>query len=306
MKTHLFIIFLLFCSSALFAQTNDFVVYSEKGEEFTLYVNSVKQNDPPAANVRARDITGESFTVRVQFADTQIPDVTTRYWTEAKNVDITLVVKQNNKGKWVINTHGETPRVYQPQGVIVHHIPPPPPPPPHQHGHHHTGSVSMQINDGGEYVNMNVAGGSINIQANDGYESVNVNMSVNTNFGVTTSVTTTSTEYGNPYPGGHTPPASRCPYPMSPADFKQALNTIQYETYENTKITLAKQVCRSSCMTAEQLRTVMKSFTYETSRLEIAKYAYDYVFDPERYYLINDAFEYSSSVDELNRYFQSR
>jgi hypothetical protein len=93
---------------------------------------------------------------------------------------------------------------------------------------------------------------------------------------------------------------------MSPYDFSQAMNTIQYETFENTKITLPKQVCKSSCMTSEQLRTVLKAFTYEASRLEIAKYAYDYVFDPEKYYLINDAFEYSSSVNELNSFFESR
>jgi hypothetical protein len=291
-----------FLPFAIFAQTNDIVVYTEKGEPFTLYVNSVKQNDPPEANVRARNITGDSYTIRVQFADQTIEELTKKYWTEAKNVDITLIVKQNNKGKWVINTHGETPRAYEQPVVVHHHVVTPPP-----QEYYETGTVSMHVNDGGEHVNvnMNVSGGSINVSASDGYESANINMSVNTGVNVSANVTTTG--YVETHHGGHVPPpAPRCQYATSHYDFTQALNTIQKETFEKTKITLTKQVCQSSCMTAEQLRVVLKAFTFEASRLEIAKFAYDYVFDPEKFYLINDAFEFSSSVDELNRFLNPR
>jgi len=99
---YIFSAVLLFCCSAVFAQTNDIVVYSEKGELFTLYVNSVKQNDPPESNVRARNISGESYTIRVQMADPNIPELTQRYWTEEKNVDITFTIRKNNKGKWFL------------------------------------------------------------------------------------------------------------------------------------------------------------------------------------------------------------
>lgn len=293
-------IFLCFCFYTFgFAQTNDIVVYSDKGEEFTLYVNSVKQNDPPMANVRARNITGDSYTVRVQFTDPAIPEISQKYWTEARNVDITMIARQNNKGKWVLTPSGETPRAFETlimeEPIYTYYYDTNP-----------NNAINMNVYDGGENVNVNmtVTGSSMNIQAGAGSESVNLNMSISTGSSVTTSVTTTTVATGNPYPAGVPvqPIASGCAYPMSPRDFNDAINSIQSKTFEDAKITVAKQICNGSCMTSDQVRELLKQFTYEASRVEIAKYAYYYVFDPEKYYKVNDAFEYSSSIDELNSF----
>lgn len=48
----------------------------------------------------------------------------------------------------------------------------------------------------------------------------------------------------------------------------------------------------------------MLLFSFEDTRLDLAKYAYGYTFDIGNYYQINDAFTFSSSIDELNSYIQ--
>ena len=67
-------------------------------------------------------------------------------------------------------------------------------------------------------------------------------------------------------------------------------------------MTVAKQACRYNCMTSDQIRDLCKEFSYESSRLDFAKYAFDYCYDRYRYYIVGQAFTYSSSVDQLNRY----
>ena len=294
MKKIILLSFLCLLCTLGFSQTNDITVFSENGEEFTLYINSVKQNDPPAANVKVRNITGETYQFRLLFADNSIPELKGRYWTEAKNVEITMMAKQN-KGKWNLAFRGESQRVFEEHNHYPTH---------HQtyvvpvDNNMPTGSISMNINDGGENVNINmsVSETSMGIQAGAGYESVNLNMNISTN-----ATTTTSTMYGQ-YP----PTTYRCPQPMSIYDFKDAQNSIQSTSFEDSKITLVKQICKGSCVTSEQLREFLKMFTYEVSRIEIAKHAYDFVFDPERYYIINEAFQFSSSIDELNQYIENR
>lgn len=109
MKT-LFTTLLIVLVSLTFAQTNDIVVFSESGAEFTLFVNSIKQNEEPRANVKAKDLKGENFVLRMEFVDESIPKMTKKIWTESKDVELTAVIKQNKKGKYVLRYMGETPK----------------------------------------------------------------------------------------------------------------------------------------------------------------------------------------------------
>ena len=52
-------------------------------------------------------------------------------------------------------------------------------------------------------------------------------------------------------------------------------------------------------MTANQIRGLCKEFSYESNKLDFAKYAFEYCYDRYRYYIVGQALTYSSSVDEL-------
>ena len=71
-------------------------------------------------------------------------------------------------------------------------------------------------------------------------------------------------------------------------------------------MTTAKQVGRDRCFTAEQVKGIMNTFSFEDTKLEFAKYAYERTYDIGNYYKVNDAFTFESSIDDLNSYITAR
>jgi hypothetical protein len=71
-------------------------------------------------------------------------------------------------------------------------------------------------------------------------------------------------------------------------------------------MTQARQILKSNCLSADQVKMVMGTFEYEDDKLEFAKTAYDRCADPENYWKVNDAFEYEMTIDELNDYIESK
>jgi hypothetical protein len=50
----------------------------------------------------------------------------------------------------------------------------------------------------------------------------------------------------------------------------------------------------------------MGLFSFEDSKLDYAKYAYDFCFNQGDYYEVNEAFTFESSIEELNHYLESK
>jgi hypothetical protein len=93
-----------------------------------------------------------------------------------------------------------------------------------------------------------------------------------------------------------------CPMPMSQMDFMNARNSISNVSFESTKLQIARQVLTNNCMTAQQVSDIMRLFSFESSRLEFAKFAYAYTYDIGNYYMVNNAFSFESSINDLNRF----
>jgi hypothetical protein len=108
----------------------------------------------------------------------------------------------------------------------------------------------------------------------------------------------------NPLPGYNGPVG--CPYPMDPFDFEEAKKTIAAKSFSDTKMQLAKQVTRNNCLLTKQVIEFMTLFSFESQKLEFAKYAYDFTYDRGNYYKINEAFGFESSVRDLEKYLQQK
>jgi hypothetical protein len=93
-----------------------------------------------------------------------------------------------------------------------------------------------------------------------------------------------------------------CPWPMSPPEFNDVKNSIASKSFEDSKLTIAKQVIDANCLLCSQVKEIMLLFSFEDTRLELAKYAYGYTYDIGNYYRLNDAFTFESSIQELNDY----
>ena len=94
---------------------------------------------------------------------------------------------------------------------------------------------------------------------------------------------------------------------FSDEELNEAVNSIKKQSFSNTQLTMAKQIVRSKqCFTALQIKQIVDIFSFESSKLEMAKFCYSYCVDKDNYYKINDSFSFSSSVDDLDKYISSQ
>ncbi|MBX2972638.1 MAG: DUF4476 domain-containing protein [Flavobacteriales bacterium] len=310
-----------------FAQTSDIVIFSDDGTKFTLVVDGDEKNDYPAARVIATGIRTETPVLMVKFADAGIAPVRQNAYLELGK-EYTLMLTTNKKGARVLRMTGEAalgttkvdpPAIFVddvPGGTVVEEVPGP------------SGRVvtsTTVVEEGGPLHD----GENVNI--NMGVNGVNFNMSVNagstggsTSTTTTTTHTTTTTTHGTSDPPrpvidrrpvptepavyhmpGYTGRVG-CGWPMTAGEFADVKKSIEAKSFEDSKMTLAKQVGASRCFTVEQVKGLMSLFSFEDSKLDIAKYAYERTFDIDNYYKVNDAFTFESSIDNLNKYIQSR
>ncbi len=89
---------------------------------------------------------------------------------------------------------------------------------------------------------------------------------------------------------------------MHPEVFASALRSIDMATFDSDQVRVAKQVIRRNGASSHQIKEIMQLMSFESSRLEIAKFGYQFVGDPENYHIVNDVFWFSSSIRELDRY----
>ena len=97
-------------------------------------------------------------------------------------------------------------------------------------------------------------------------------------------------------------PVPSMPLGMNLQDYDEAYQVISNESFDSSKLTVAKQVISSNPMTASQILGICQLFSFESNKLEFAKFAYSYCVDQNKYYLLNEAFSYESSKRELNNY----
>ncbi|MEX2590105.1 MAG: DUF4476 domain-containing protein [Chitinophagales bacterium] len=91
------------------------------------------------------------------------------------------------------------------------------------------------------------------------------------------------------------------PVGVSDYDFIQFLAIVERQSFESTKLNMMRNFIRQNDLNSYQVKSLMHALTFESSRLEIAKLAFGNILDPNNYYLVNDAFQFESSIRQLNR-----
>jgi len=90
--------------------------------------------------------------------------------------------------------------------------------------------------------------------------------------------------------------------------YRTVLTTIKNETYNTNKFNTAKHLIKSKkCFTAQQIKGIIELFSYENSKLEIAKYAFDYTTNKSDYYaIVSQALGFESSKKNLLNYINNK
>ncbi len=329
MKKTLLLFMSAFLGSFLFAQ-NNLIVFSENGEKFTLSLNGVKQNDNFKSNVRATDLKTTSYRLNITFEDAA-------YGTLSKNTSFldpgtedTYVIKRNKKGTLVLRMFGSVPLdeapPYMEETEVVNYASPEPPEMVETTTTiSETTTISTTQVEPGNSENVNVGfnvgenGMNVSMNMNEGgnEENINVNMNINGNTSMnssssysssstvtTTTSTTSSTTNSTSEAAGQDVelPAEEDDCSMSSLDFQSALNSISSASFDDTKLSTAKQITKANCLNSNQVKSIMTLLEFEDSRLEFAKYAYPYTTDQNNYFLVNEAFQFDSSIEELQEF----
>jgi hypothetical protein len=343
------------------AQLANAVVFSENGEKFTLYLNGEAQNTTPQANVKVKDLTGEFYQARVDFADASLTDISNNNFVVHKGFEATYKIKPNKKGEYVLRWQSESPLsgttvsspssepVVEDYAIVeeeeVEMVEEKEPTKSTPNGV----NISMNTNvDGtnanqdvvieettttttttakpakttpaattGEKVNVNMNVGGVNMGINMNVEGMDMEVEESSSTTVTTTTTTKTSPAQPTKPAPAPAPAPRqevvvvektigCGKAMDAASFNTAKSSISSKGFDETRLTVAKQVAKSNCLSTSQIKEIMGIFGFEETKLDFAKYAYDYCTDQGNYYLINDAFSFESTIDELNQYIESK
>lgn len=322
---------LLFISIGLFAQPSNLVLYSESGDRFNVLVNGVLQNPQPMNNLRLTGIAAPVYQVRIIF-ENQFLGFFDNTISQTPGVETTFSIGRSFNGLWALRMVGEVPilnlqpGIFPNQTVIVYHSEPFPG---MAGGTTTTTTTTTTYTD--PYLNDNL---NVNFDFNGG--GMNMNFFGPSGFSQQTTTTTINNGFGNPNalpPQQQTtvflndPYYQQQPFPQQPwanhqvqqgwtspapvqaqplcmdaSSFANARNSIASNSFESTKLQVAKQILGSNCFTSMQVREVMTLFSFESSRLEFAKFAYPSVPDKQNFYLVNDVFNFESSIGELNQF----
>lgn len=265
--------FLLVMQLGLHAQGSNLILFSEQGEKFSVVLNGILQNPEPETNVKVTGLIAPQYKLKIIFENKSLADIDKNIFL-AEDAEATYCIKKNNKGQYVVRLMtqvniGQAPPTPPSQTIVVFSTVPPPP-------------VTTTINQTTTTITVNAGlpGADANVPGGN-HEHVMLE---------------TQKPYVMP---GYSGPVG-CPYPMTDLDFQDVKRTIASRNFEDSKLTIAKQVASSTCLFASEVKEILELFSFESSRLEFAKYAFKYTFDLGNYYKVNSAFQFESTIDELN------
>ncbi|MFM9944967.1 MAG: DUF4476 domain-containing protein [Bacteroidia bacterium] len=84
--------------------------------------------------------------------------------------------------------------------------------------------------------------------------------------------------------------------------FALTLSAIKKQSFDTERMKIAKNAAVQGNMLSSEVAEITKLFSFESTRLEFAKYAYTYTTDKKNYVIVQDAFQFSSSTSELQDY----
>jgi hypothetical protein len=287
-------------------------IFSEDGYKFFLVLNGQKQNSIPQTNVRIEGLTQPYYSAKILFEDASKPEISKNIpvndpSTNA-NADVTYKIKTAKDGDLKMRYFSATPvqpNYAAPPDVYVMHFGQQAPPPANTVTQTTVTTTSAPVNSG---TNISVGGGGVSM-------SINVN---DPNMGGSATQTTTTTTYSNTTTqGGYNtnnyndpppPPPARngCNYPMNPGSFKSAKETISKASFEDTKLSTAKSVLSSNCVSTEQVIQICNLFSFEESKLDFAKFAYGKTTDKGNYFKVGNVFSFDASKTDLNSFISNQ
>ena len=92
---------------------------------------------------------------------------------------------------------------------------------------------------------------------------------------------------------------------INESDFNILKETVEKRSYEETRKELIVSAIDNNYFTSAQVKALLNLFSFENSKLEVAKYAYNKTCDKKNYFVVYDVFTFENSIPELKKYIES-
>ena len=89
---------------------------------------------------------------------------------------------------------------------------------------------------------------------------------------------------------------------LSVRELDQILMEIENRSFDNDRLRYAKRLTNNFDLSSHQVRQIMETLCFESTKLDFAKHAYSQVVDPHRFQLVYSALTFRSSERELDNY----
>lgn len=102
--------------------------------------------------------------------------------------------------------------------------------------------------------------------------------------------------------GGYYPGTAVSSYrTLPPQDVDALVQAVKQRPFEASKLSVAKEALAQSAIQADDLKRLLRSLDFETSRVELAKFAHSHVADPQNFYRVYEAFDFDNNAQEVQR-----
>ena len=307
-KNFFFTLLFIFNVHLVQAQRSNFVIFSEKNDPFTLVINGQQINSSPTVNLKVSDLESGQYALRVVFNNPGIPGYEEVIFINSGN-EVTYALQRDQYGNTKMRFINEFSLVYRPI------------PPGNQQNIAYSGPIGLpptnNVTPPAVISNPVPQPGTLDVSVvTPPRDPVVVDppqiVAPTTTTVVTPPVIVAETtvvvieEMAPPPPlPGYTGPIG-CESPMDDIAFEAVKGNINSKSFSDSKMRIAKQVARSNCLFTKQIRDIMNLFSFETDKLEFAKFAYDFTYDQGNYYKVNDAFSFENTISELDKFLKTK
>lgn len=91
----------------------------------------------------------------------------------------------------------------------------------------------------------------------------------------------------------------------TPEEVARMVSQLKAETFDDNRSELAQAMVTSKLVATADVKRMLATFTFEDNKLDFAKFAYEYVADPENYFQVASGFTFASNKTALLNYIKA-
>ncbi|MBT4340094.1 MAG: DUF4476 domain-containing protein [Bacteroidetes bacterium] len=299
MKKYLLLSLFLINALYLLAQNTSLVVFSQSGEPFKLVLNGILYNDEAQTNVTVKGLNPTTYQATLIFENSEIGDLS-GYVNLRERKEMTYAVKRRKvsvEEKLALMTLQNIARDFNLKDEDE------------------VEAKKAEIERKDEIYSLKlfteVAIKKQHQKASAKVKEINNNVTVNEVTSVhemekvqveDVAVVAQDSEVIEEVTNDEYVEERGCEMYMDQPNFEMQITEISRVKFEDQKLSAAQELVNNNCLKVNQIEEILDLFTFDNSRLEIAKLAYSNTYDQLNFEKLYDLFSFESSKVELKEF----